>query len=176
MRHDALRGQLKRARQQKALSQAALAARSGASRVTIARLESGARQDLRVGTIARLCEALDLELSALPAGGQAAHETLLARERTRARTLERRLAHVLIAARLLASPRAEAGALVARASRVVDLWQRERLCSPHYVSRWRAMLRGPREHVARALLEPGAWGDALFQNTPWSFAFGPRAR
>jgi hypothetical protein len=53
---------------------------------------------------------------------------------------------------------------------VVDRWGRDRLCSQHYISRWRALLAGPVERVARALIEPSDWTDALFQNTPWSFA------
>jgi hypothetical protein len=53
---------------------------------------------------------------------------------------------------------------------VVDRWERERLCSAHYISRWRALLAGPAERVARSLVEPGEWKDALFQNTPWTFA------
>jgi hypothetical protein len=32
------------------------------------------------------------------------------------------------------------------------------------------MLAGPVERVARALLAPGEWQDALFQTTPWTFA------
>ena len=58
---------------------------------------------------------------------------------------------------------------------MVDRWEREGLCSRHYVSRWRAMLARPVERVAQALLEPGEWRDALFQNTPWAFALEPAA-
>ena len=58
---------------------------------------------------------------------------------------------------------------------MVDRWEREKLCSTHYVTRWRAMLEGPVGRVAQALLEPGEWEDALFQNTPWSFALEPAA-
>jgi hypothetical protein len=64
---------------------------------------------------------------------------------------------------------------VRRARQVVDHWERERLCSWHYVSRWRALLKGSREHVSRSLLDPGSWADALFQNSPWSFALVPPA-
>ena len=98
-------------------------------------------------------------------------ETLLARERERTRRVERRLAHTALAAHLLAAPKPEAQALVARARAVVDRWERERLCSRHYISRWRKLLAGPVRRVARELLQTSAWTDALFQNTPWSFAF-----
>jgi transcriptional regulator with XRE-family HTH domain len=170
MRHTALREQLRRTRHERALSQAGLAARSGTSRVTIARLEAGSAQDVRVGTLSRLCAALGLELRAVSAGGEPPPETLLARERERGRRLECRLAHAALAVRLLAARAAKSEALVARARAAVDRWERERLCSRHYITRWRAMLKGPIERVAGSLLEPGDWGDALFQNSPWSFA------
>jgi transcriptional regulator with XRE-family HTH domain len=154
------------------MSQAALAARSGVSRVTIARLEAGSAQDVRAGTLGRLCEALGLEMAVEPAGG-AAFEALLAREQDRVRRLERRVGHARLAARLLAIHRPQARALVTRARAVVDRWEREGLCSDHYVLHWRAMLAGSVERVAQSLLEPGDWADALFQNTPWGFALPP---
>jgi transcriptional regulator with XRE-family HTH domain len=170
MRYKTLRAQLRTARQSQALTQGALAARSGTSRVTVARVEAGSAGDARVGTIASLCEALGLELAAVPVGARPALETLLARERERSRRLDLRRRHAVLAARLLVARRPQAAAFVATARGVVDRWERERLCSSHYVSRWRAMLKGPVERVAQALLEPGDWQDALFQNTPWGFA------
>jgi transcriptional regulator with XRE-family HTH domain len=175
MRYTTLRAQLRTARLRQSLTQAALAARSGTSRVTVARVEAGSAGDARVGTIASLCDALGLELAAVPAGARPALETLLARERERARRLDFHRRHAVLAARLLAARKPQAAALVARARGVVDRWERERLCSSHYVSRWRAMLKGPVERVAQALLEPGEWKDALFQNTPWGFALEPTA-
>ena len=168
--------ELRRARRGRGLSQAALAARSGAGRVTIARLEAGAAQDFRLGTLVRLCDALDLELTASPRGAQPAHETRLARERERARRLDLRRRHAVLAARLLSSPPAEAAVLVRHARANVEHWHRNRLCSEHYVSRWRAQLAGSVPRVARALLAYDDWTDALLQNTPWSFALEPPAR
>ena len=175
MRYTRLRGQLRTARLGQSLTQAALAARSGTSRVTIARLEAGSAGDARVGTVASLCEALGLEIAAVPVGARPALETLLARERERSRRLDLHRRHAVLAARLLAARRPQATALIVRARSVVDRWERERLCSRHYVSRWRAMLEGPAERVAQAMLEPGEWRDALFQNTPWGFALEPGA-
>ena len=176
MRYSRLRVQLRDARREQALSQSALAALSGTSRVTIARLEGGTAQDVRTGTLERLCRALGLDLTAVPAGSQAVAERMLAREQDRARRLERRLQHAALAARLLAARRPEATSLIRQARAGVERWERDRLCSGHYVSRWRAMLAGPVEQVAQSLLEPGEWGDALFQNTPWSFAVERPAR
>jgi transcriptional regulator with XRE-family HTH domain len=175
MIHKALREALCSARREKGLTQAALAARSGTSRVTIARLEAGSAADVRMGTVTSLCEALELELKVEPVGSGPAFETRLARERERSRRLDLRRRHALLAARLLSTPRTKATTLVAHARATVDRWEREELCSHHYVSRWRAMLSGPVERVAQSLLEPGEWADALLQNTPWAFALEPAA-
>jgi transcriptional regulator with XRE-family HTH domain len=172
MRYTALREALRAARRERGLTQEALAARCGASRVTIARLEAGSAGDVRLGTVGSLCEALGLEIAVRPVGSVAALETRLARERETSRRLDLRRRHALVAARLLSRPEPEARALVARARAVVDRWEKEKLCSGHYVTRWRRMLAGPVDRVAGALLEPGPWGDALLQNTPWSFALG----
>jgi transcriptional regulator with XRE-family HTH domain len=173
MRYKSLTGPVKAARRRRALSQAELAARSGVSRVTIARVEGGSLQDFRLGTLRRVCEALGLELAAErreTPGAEGALPALLARERERARRFDRRHRHAALAARLLAMSRPRAAALLRRARERVDLWERDGLCSRHYISRWRAMLTGPRGQVAESLLDPGEWADALFQNTPWSFA------
>ncbi len=175
MSYNGVKEQLSQARRGRSLSQAELARRSGTSRVTIARLEGGGEQDVRLATIESLCQALGLELAAAPAGGPAAFEARLSRERARAQRVERKLAHARLAARLLVARPRQAGALVSRARSVVDRWERDRLCSDHYLSRWRAMLSGPVALVARRLLNAGEWEDALFQNTPWSFALGPLA-
>lgn len=170
MRYDGLREPLRRARQAMGLTQAALAERSGTSRVTIARLESGSAPDARLSTVVSVCEALSIELRALPAGAQQELEIRLARERAARERVERRGSHAALAARLLGARPAEAASLIRRARAVVDRWERDGLCSQHYISRWRALLRGAPRQVARAILHPGEWRDALYQNTPWSFA------
>jgi transcriptional regulator with XRE-family HTH domain len=175
MRYIQVGAQLRAARHRGGLSQAALAARSGVSRVTIARLEASSLQDFRLGTLSRLCDALGLEITTLPRGSFPALEVRLARERERAHRLERRLRHAALAARLLDLPEGQALALVRRARERVERWEREGLCSRHYVSRWRALLAGSRRRVAAALLDPGEWGDALFENSPWTFALEPEA-
>ena len=55
MRYAELRATLRSARLERGLTQAALAARSGTSRVTIARLEAGSAGDVRMGTVGTLC-------------------------------------------------------------------------------------------------------------------------
>jgi transcriptional regulator with XRE-family HTH domain len=175
MRNIALSSQLRDRRRAAGLTQAVLADRSGTGRVTIARLEAGAAQDFRLGTIVRLCDALGLELAAIAPGALQASETRLARAHERVRRLDARRRHATLAAHLSAAPAREASALIARARANVDRWERDGLCSRHYISRWRTMLAGPPRQVARALVGDGAWTDALLQNTPWSFALPPAA-
>lgn len=175
MRNTLLKDTVRGARRDRGLSQSALATLSGTGRVTIARIEAGAVQDFRLGTLTRLCDALDLELSVRPRGAQPASETALARERARAQRLDARRRHAALAAGLLALPMAEADDLIRRARANVERWERERLCSEHYISRWRERLDGPVRTVALRLLEHGDWTDALLQNTPWSFALEPAA-
>lgn len=175
MRISGLSSQLRARRRAAGLTQAALADRSGAGRVTIARLEAGADQDFRLGTLVRLCDALGLELAAIVPGALQASETRLARAHERVRRLDARRRHAALAARLLTATVREASALIARARANVDRWERAGLCSAHYISRWRTMLAGPPRQVARALIRDGAWTDALLQNTPWTFALPPAA-
>jgi transcriptional regulator with XRE-family HTH domain len=175
MRNNPLHALLRETRRRKGLSQAALAEASGTGRITIARLETRAAGDIRVGTLSRLCEALGLELSAAPREARPVQEALLARERERFRRLDLRRRHAALAARLLAAPPAEAAALLRNARATVDRWERERLCSQHYISRWRELLAGPARNAALRLLEHDGWTDALFQNTPWSAELDPAA-
>lgn len=175
MRHSQIFDQLRLARRARGLSQASLAALSGAGRVTIARLESGAEQDFRIGTLARLCEALELDLVAIPRNARDNAGTRIARERERARGLDLRRRHAALAARLLDAPPADAAGLVRRARANVDRWEREKLCSSHYITRWRQRLAGPARRAALALLQEDEWTDALLRNSPWSFTLGPAA-
>lgn len=176
MRYIPLHEVLRNARKEKGISQTDLAARSGAGRVTISRLEAGSVQDFRLGTLSRLCRALDLELAAVPRNPSRDREqAALAREHERARRLDARRRHAALAAGLLALPAHEADGLVRRARDNVDRWERSGLCSEHYISRWRERLEGPVRTVALRLLEHGEWTDALLQNTPWSFALEPAA-
>jgi transcriptional regulator with XRE-family HTH domain len=165
---------VREARHTLGITQAQLAQRSGTSRITIARLESASAHGARLGTVAAVCEALGLEVALVTRGSAETSQTILERERARSRHLDLRRRHAALAAHLLSLPEPEARELISRARKVVDQWERDRTCSHHYISRWRALLGGGVEAAARALLESGGWADALFLNSPWSFALGPR--
>jgi transcriptional regulator with XRE-family HTH domain len=167
---------LRAARRARRLTQAALAAATGVSRVTIARIESGERHNLRLETLARLQRALGPELDAARANvGSAMHERRLARALARERRLDARRRHAVLAVRLCVMPPREAAAAISRARAVVERWRRKRLCGEPYIARWRAMLAGSPKRVATKLLQFDEWTDALLQNTPWSFALEPPA-
>jgi len=166
---------IKEARKRKGLTQEALAAASGVSRITVARVESGQIRGVRAGTLEKLCGALDLEFSVARRGTQTDPDRLLARERERAKRLDARRRHAALAAALLALDPAAAEATVERARGNVERWERDQLCSEHYIRRWRDRLQGPLRTVALRLLEHGEWTDALLQNSPWSFALEPSA-
>lgn len=155
---------IREARRAKGLSQEALAIASGASRITIARLEAGSDKDFRLGTLVRLCEALDLELAALPKGGRAADKGLDDRRR-----------HAALAAALLAVAPEQGAAMVAQAKAELDRWERERLLTPEHIARWRARLEGPVRTVALRLLEHNNQTAALLADSPWAFALEPAA-
>ena len=165
----ALHGRLRTARLARGLTQTALAAASGIGRVTLARFESGAGSDIRLGTLTRACAALDLEVTLAPRGGEALTEVRLAREQERVQRIDARRRHADLAVRLLVMPSAQSTAALRRARAVVNRWERERLCSTHYIDRWRMRLAGGVRRAALALVDHDDWTDALLQNTPWSF-------
>jgi hypothetical protein len=61
--------------------------------------------------------------------------------------------------------------MVAKAQGRVALWRRRKTCSPFYVRRWSALLDLPPRKLAQAMASLGEWEDALFQNSPWSWAW-----
>lgn len=165
-----LHGRLRAARLARGLTQAGLAAASGTGRVTLARFESGAPGDIRLGSLTRACAALDLEVTLAPKGGSVLTEVRLERERERVRRIDVRRRHAELAVQLMAMPPAKSAAALRRARAVVDRWERDRLCSTHYVDGWRKRLAGGVRRAALAMIEYDNWTDALLQNTPWSFA------
>ena len=71
----------------------------------------------------------------------------------------------------LAHDEQAAPAMIAKALRRVELWRRKRSCSPFYIERWSLLLELPPRKLAKAMASLGDWEDALFQNSPWSWAW-----
>jgi hypothetical protein len=97
-------------------------------------------------------------------------ERRLARLEQDVRIERQRNRHLRLALELTGDLR-EARRRIARAKAVVELWRRNRSCSPFYIRRWSALLALPPGELARAMAGLGEWEDALFQNTPWSWAW-----
>ena len=78
-------GRLRRIREAAGITQAELAARAGIAPANLSVIESG-RVDVRMSTLARILDALDLEVELVPRGRSTTLETALARaERGRGR-------------------------------------------------------------------------------------------
>lgn len=160
---------VKRRRAQLGVSQAALARSAGVSRTVISKLEGESCGPVQTDILDRLMVAL--AVSPFVASGPAPdHARELERLQHRYRLELQRNRHLRLAAALGAGDR-NARALIKRARGRVRLWEERRTCSPFYIERWREILSGGHRHVALAMTSLGEWEDALFQNTPWSFAW-----
>jgi hypothetical protein len=94
----------------------------------------------------------------------------LARLEEEIKRLERRERHLRLAL-CLAADESAAAALVAKARQRVDLWRRNRSCSPFYIDRWSRALALPPREIAKEMASLGEWEDAMLQNSPWSWAW-----
>ena len=162
------------ARRTLGLTQAQLAERSGTSRIRS--LAWRALRPVTPGsaTVAAVCER---SASRWPSSSRGSAETSQTLLRTGAGAIPspRSASTPCRLADLLSLPNPKARELISRARKVVDQWERDRTCSHHYISRWRALLGGGswRRHV-RCSSSTGGTG-ALFQNSP-GLALGPRRR
>ena len=159
---------VRRGRLAKGLRQSELARAAGVSRTVVSRLEQGKRRPVQTDVLDRLFQALELDprLEAASPGDErrrarAEHQARLERQRSR---------HLRLAVEIALDRRGAAGR-IARAKRMVELWRRNRTCSPVYIKRWYALLALPPGELAQRMSALGEWEDALFQNTPWSFAW-----
>ncbi|MBI2311537.1 MAG: helix-turn-helix transcriptional regulator [Betaproteobacteria bacterium] len=159
---------IKRERLGRGLTQAELAAAAKVSRTTLSRLEGGKPLPVQTDVLDRIFQALGVKPQL--AVGMELEERRRARLEQRARIDEQRTRHLRLAVRLASGSR-EARKLIQRARGVVDLWRERRTCSPFYIKRWSGLLALPPAELAQRMASLGEWEDALFQNTPWSWAW-----
>lgn len=156
-------------RQELGLSQQRLAEAAAVSRTTLSHVERGKAPHVQMDVLERICRALDLEprlaTAAAPDAGR-----LAARSAHAVRVQGQRERHLRLAVQLAADPRA-ARSRIERARRVVELWRRNRTCSPQYIRRWTELLALPPVALALRMSSLADWEDALFQNSPWSSAW-----
>jgi transcriptional regulator with XRE-family HTH domain len=156
-------------RRELSLSQAEVAKAASVSRTTLSHVEQGKAPHARMDVLARIMRALDLA-PRLSADGSPDPARLSARLAHQARLHAQRERHLRLAVELATDPRAARGK-IARARKVVELWRAKRTCSPHYVKRWTELLALPPSQLARRMASLAEWEDAMFQNTPWSWAW-----
>jgi transcriptional regulator with XRE-family HTH domain len=149
-------------------TQAGLARAAKVSRTVLSRLEQGRPSPVQTDVLDRLFAALEVK-PRLPAD-PAMEARRLARLELQVRIEERRNRHLRLAL-ALAGDRAVARHLIGKAKNVVELWRRSRTCSPFYTKRWSALLSLPPAELAKGMAALGEWEDAMFQNTPWSWAW-----
>jgi transcriptional regulator with XRE-family HTH domain len=158
---------IKEARLRKGLTQEDLAEKAQVSRAVLSKLEQG-KKPVQSDTLDRLLAALEVRPQIDPTGGEALRK--LARLEQEIKRLERRERHLRLAVRI-AEDESAAAALVARARQRVDLWRRNRSCSPFYIDRWSQALALPPREIAKEMASLGEWEDAMLQNSPWSWAW-----
>jgi DNA-binding XRE family transcriptional regulator len=154
-------------RLRKGLSQVELARSAQVSRSIVSRLERGRASVVQTDVLDRLFRALGY---APALGRDTADARRLARSEQRNKLELARSRHLRLALDLTGDEMA-AKALIAKAQARVDLWRQKQSCSPWYIERWEAVLALPPRELARAVASFGAWEDAMFQNSPWSWAW-----
>jgi transcriptional regulator with XRE-family HTH domain len=161
-------GDLVRAqRLQQGLSQAELARNAHVSRSVLSRLEGGKASVVQTDVLDRLFHALGCTPTLSGDTPDVRHQ---ARLEQRCRLEQNRSRHLRLAMDLLTDARA-AEPLIAKAKARVALWREKRSCSPYYIDRWSEALDLPPHQLAKAMGSFGEWEDAMFQNSPWSWAW-----
>lgn len=159
---------IKRERLAKGLRQADLSSMARVSRTIVSALEHGKPRPVQTDVLDRIFKALDVKPQF--AVGPALEERRRARLEQHARIEEQRNRHLRLAVRL-ATDRQDAKMLIQKAKRVIGLWRKRKTCSPFYIERWSELLSLRPAELAQRMASLGDWEDALFQNTPWSWAW-----
>lgn len=159
---------IKAQRVRNGLTQQELAEKARVSRAILSGLEQGKRTAVQANTIDRLLQVLAIE----PQIDASARGSMrrLARLEQQVRLGRQRERHLRLALALADDQRA-ARARVAKARERVELWRSGKTCSRFYIERWSRLLSQPPRKIARQMSSLGEWEDALFQNSPWSWAW-----
>lgn len=161
-------GLIRKERLAKGLKQAELAHAARVSRTILSRLEQGKPSPVQTDVLDRILQALEVRPQV--AADTTLEERRRARLEQREKLEQRRNRHLRLAVELATNRKAARG-LMARARSVVELWRRNKTCSPLYIKRWSELLALSPGEFAKRMACLGEWEDALFQNTPWSWAW-----
>lgn len=159
---------INQARLSKGWTQHELAIEAGVARAIVSRLEQGQPRPVQSDTLDRLFAALEVspQISRVDAGTP----RRLARLEHELRLRDQREKHLRLAIEL-ASNESAAAPKVAKARQRVELWRSNRTCSPLYIERWSRLLALAPCELAQAMASLEEWEDAMFQNSPWSWAW-----
>ena len=163
---------LKRLREQKGLSQVDMAKTAGIGRSTLVHLENGA--DVRLSMVTAVARVLGVEIEPV-----AEPSVMIQRKQARLQNAFRmqalQSAHRRIALDLMQGDPSMAKAMI-EARRMVEIWERDKTCSPFYIRSWKAVLRGSAREVGKALSRlDQKWELALLQNTPFGSLIAARS-
>jgi len=153
----------------KGLRQADVARSAGVSRTVLSRLEQGRGQPVQTDILDRLFQVLEISPQVVARSGPDAARKQ-ARLELQSKLEQQRIRHLRLAIELVDDERA-APLMIAKARETVQLWRRNATCNPRYIERWSELLRLPPRKMAKAMASLGDWEDALFQNSPWSWAW-----
>ena len=159
---------IRKERLAKGLKQADLASAARVSRTILSRLEQGKPRPVQTDVLDRILQALDVKPRL--AADSMIEDRQLARLEHQAKLERQRNRHLRLAVELANNP-GHARDLIAKARSVAELWRRNKTCSPLYIKRWSALLALTPGQLAGQMASLGDWEDALFQNTPWSWAW-----
>jgi transcriptional regulator with XRE-family HTH domain len=161
---------VKAERDHRGLKQADLARSAKVSRSVLSRLERSQGLPVQTDVLDRLFAALEMKPRVSDAASPDAAR-IQARLEQQRRLEQRRSRHLRLAVELAAAKRPDAR-MIAKARERVELWRSKRSCSPLYIERWSEILALPPRGMAKAMVSLGEWEDAMFQNSPWSWAWG----
>jgi transcriptional regulator with XRE-family HTH domain len=153
----------------KGLTQADLARAAKVSRTILSRLERGSALVVQTDVLDRIFEVLEVSPKIVDrsAPDEARQQARLEQQQKLEQQRSRHLRLVI----KLADDAQVAARMIAKARERVELWRRKGTCSPYYIERWSRLLRlGPRK-LAKEMASLGEWEDAMFQNSPWSWAW-----
>lgn len=156
-------------RSQAGLKQEELAARANVSRAVVSELERGKRKVVQSDTVERLFAVLGVQPHVLQQPDRDSARQL-ARLQQALKLGEQRERHLRLAFELSQDERA-AARKIAKARERVELWRRKKSCSRFYIDRWSRLLALPPRQLAGEMHRLGDWEAALFQNSPWSWAW-----
>lgn len=152
------------------LKQEELANKAKVSRAVLSRLEQQKPQAVQSDTIDRLLAALEVKPPFDQGGGDANTGRKIARLQQELKVRQQRERHLRLAIDLADDEQA-AAVRIAKAKARVELWRNNRSCSPFYIDRWSQLLAQSPRKLAKEMSSLGEWEDAMFQNSPWSWAW-----